>query len=551
MVFGATFLIVNITQNFGRSDAEVTEEQALAIMNRLYGRIRVNYLPPRRAMVELNPISLADTLPDISQFPVQVENTTPDYIEIFSSPEKASVSTNPATDTDRWLVDLAEDFNNSGATVNGRPVSVRLRSIASGTAMSYISSGKYVPDAYSPSNRLWGDALAAMGVDIQLVEQRLVGNVAGIVLTNEIHQEITERYGSVGLNTVVEAVIAGELSLGYVNPLASSAGVNFLLSTLHTFDSANPFSDTATSAFMGFQENIPLVAYTTIQMHGAAQSGLLQGFVFEGQSFMNMPELHSSHVFTPFGVRHDNPIYSLGQLSPIKQEILDMFVAFCLTEESQSQAELLGFNYFDDFQGLDEVNGSIMQRAQGLWNETKTGSRNTVAVFVADVSGSMRGRELEQLQEALLVAADTINPTNSIGLVTFSTDVNIILPIAPFDLDQRALFTGAVLDMYAHGSTAMFDAIVVASKMLTDLRAENPHDRYMMIVLTDGESNRGNSFRDTEGMIEGLGIPIFTIGYGMNDDVLRNLSAIHEAANIDADEDNAIYQIRSLFDAEM
>ena len=552
IVFGVTFAVVNGTRNTGKTTSQISEEQALSIMDRLYKRIRVNTLPPIKDQVELNPVNVADSLPDISKYPPQVENTTADFIEIFSSTEKATVSTNKAADTDRWLVDMGDAFNRSGATVDGRPVSVRIRGMASGLAVDYISSGKYVPDAYTPSNELWGDGLKANGAPINLAEKRMVGNVAGIVLSKEKQKAIMDKYGSTGLNAIVRAVTAGDLIMGYTNPLSSSTGINFLISTLYTFDQSDPFSDTAVSAFENFQANIPFVAYTTLQMKDSAQSGPLEGFVFEAQQFMNSPDLRADYVFTPFGVRHDNPMYALGTLSSVKQEILTRFIAFCKTDDSQKSAEKYGFNQYNDYAcELTGINGGSLTQAQKLWKEKKSASRDIVAVFVADTSGSMDGIKLNQLKQSLLAGANMITPSNSIGLITFSNDVNVALPIGKFDLNQRSLFTGAVKDMNAAGGTAMYDAIVVASKMLTDARAADPNAKYMMFVLTDGVSNQGSGLNDTRAMMEGLKIPVYTIGYEADIGALQAVSSINEAASINADSENVVYTIQNLFNAEI
>jgi len=54
------------------------------------------------------------------------------------------------------LLDVAREFNRANIQVNGKPVSVRIRGIASGLATDYIISGKYLPDAFTPSNELGG-----------------------------------------------------------------------------------------------------------------------------------------------------------------------------------------------------------------------------------------------------------------------------------------------------------------------------------------------------------------------------------------------------------
>ena len=552
LVFGVTYLAITLTQNAGRNAGEVSEERALDALDRLYRKINVSTLPPIKENVDLEVVDIRDSLPDISKYPLQVDSGTAEYVEIFSSTEKATVTGKPGADNDRWLVDMAEAFNRSGAKAGGSPASVRIRAIASGVGMDYIASGKYVPDAFSPSNELWGDALAAQGADISLVEKRLCGNVAGIVLNKAKHADIVAKYGSVSLKSVTEAVAAGEITMGYTNPFASSTGANFLISTLYTFDGADPLGAEAASAFEGFQANIPFVAYTTLQMKDAAKSGALEGFVFEYQQFQNSPDLNADYVFTPYGVRHDSPVYEIGQLSAAKKDILRQFIDFCLGDESQAAASRYGFNGYDQYAfELSGASGGILASAQKLWKEKKAGDREIIAVFVADISGSMNGEPMNRLKESLLSGSKVIGQNCSVGLVTFSDSVNIALPIAKFDINQRSMFTGAVRSMSASGGTAMFDAIVVAQKMLAEAKEANPDAKLLIFVLTDGETNEGSTLNDTRSMIEGLRVPIYTIGYNEGASVLGTLASINEAASINADTDDVVYQLQNLFNAEM
>ena len=104
------------------------------------------------------------------------------------------------------------------------------------------------------------------------------------------------------------------------------------------------------------------------------------------------------------------------------------------------------------------------------------------------------------------------------------------------------------------GGTAMFDAIVVAEHLLLEQQSKNPNTRLMMFVLTDGESNRGYGLEDIEEITRGLKIPVYTIGYNLEDEGIEALEAvadINEASTMDADSDNVIYKLESLFNAQM
>lgn len=167
-----------------------------------------------KGQIDLDPIDLAASLPDISKFPITVKNTTNQYVEIFSSIEKAG------TGIDGWLTEAATDFNKANIMVNGKPVSVKIRNIASGTATDYIKSGKYVPDAFTPSNEFWGEMVKASGVKTKQVSERLVGNVPGIVIAKPKYDALIDKYGAVNVNTITEAIANNEFSMGYTDPFA-------------------------------------------------------------------------------------------------------------------------------------------------------------------------------------------------------------------------------------------------------------------------------------------------------------------------------------------
>jgi Ca-activated chloride channel family protein len=537
---------ISLTKNVGKSKKVISTENATETLNKLYKDITVNTVAARKEQVNIDPVDIKDSLPDISKYPPQVEKTTNSFIEIFSSTEKAG------TKKDGWLVEIAKAFNDSNIKVNGESVSVRIRGIASGQGMDYIVSGKYLPDAFTPSNELWGDMMKAKGANVSLVEKRLAGNLAGILLSKSKQDELIKKYGAINLKTITDAVAANEMAMGYTNPFASSTGLNFLLSTLSTFDSKDILSEKAVQGFEKFQTNIPFVAYTTLQMRDSAQSGVLDGFILEYQTFINTPELKSDYVFTPFGVRHDSPVYAVGDLSPAKKEILNRFIQFCKSAESQKLATDYGFNKFDDYTPeIGEIKDDLISQAQKLWKEKKDANNDIAAVFVADISGSMDGVPLNKLKQSLVNGSQYISKDAAIGLVSFSTDVNINLPLARFDLNQRSLFTGAVNDLTANGSTAMFDGVIVASKMLIEEKTKNPNAKLMLFVLSDGETNYGHSLKDVRGMLEAFKIPIYTIGYNADIKALQTLSEINEAASINADSDDVVYKLGSLFNAQM
>lgn len=546
IIFGVIYGGITLTKNWGKSKETISKENATGKLKKICKDININEVEPRKAPIDLGVKDVKDTIPNIDKYPAKVENTTDSYIEIFSTGEKAG------NGKDGWLIDVANNFNESKFEINGKIISVKVREIASGLGMDYIISEKYIPDAYSPSNELWGEMIKANGKTIELCDDRMVGNVAGILISKEKYDELIKKYGAINLKNITQAVANGEINMGYTNPFASATGLNFLVSTLATFDSSNPLSEKAIDGFNEFQNNIPLIAYTTLKLRNSAESGILDGFIMEYQTYINSPELKTDYIFTPFGYRHDSPLYSVGNLSNEKKEILNKFIEFYKQDKYQELAVKDGFNALEDYKcEIENLDGNTILQAQKLWKENKNGDKPIVAVFVADVSGSMEGEPLNELKKSLLNGSRYIGEENSIGLVTYSNDVNINLPIEKFDLNQRSLFTGAVQDMDASGGTATFDAIAVAVQMLLDEKEKNPDAKLMLFVLSDGETNIGHSLDDLREILESVKIPVHTIGYNANIEALENISRINEATSINADSDDVIYKLGSLFNAEM
>ncbi len=406
VLFLGVFLGITLTKDLGKSEEQISTEKAEQRLSYLLGNIKVEKGTPKKAAIsDTDILSDEDELPSIDTYPLSVEGTGEINVEIFSSPEKAG------TGTDGWLNEMAQDFNREAKKVNGKVISVSIRSVSSGPALDYICSGKYVPDAVSPSNEFWGSMMAAKGVKTELIEKKLCGNVAGVLLSKAKYQEMIDKYGAVNMKSVTEATADGSLMMGYTNPFVSSTGLNFLVNTLYTYDSDDLLSQTAVSGFRKFQENVPLVSYNTLQMRNAADTGSLDAMVMEYQQYSNDAALQGGYVFTPFGVRHDSPLYALGTLSKERKEVLTQFAAYCKTEEAQRQAGSCGFNQNEKYisELPDTISGSTLLQAQKLYKENKNSGRPIAAVFVADVSGSMIGEPINALRTSLINSMQYIN----------------------------------------------------------------------------------------------------------------------------------------------
>jgi Ca-activated chloride channel family protein len=151
-------------------------------------------------------------------------------------------------------------------------------------------------------------------------------------------------------------------------------------------------------------------------------------------------------------------------------------------------------------------------------------------VYVLDVSGSMRGQRIAMLKQAL-VALTGADPTafgrssrfengEQITLLPFSTT-----PAPPATFNMPPGTTGPVLgqirdyirQLTADGSTAMYDALRAAYKIIATQHAADPDRIESIVLLTDGESNTGLGYTGFAAFYRGLPAgapPVFTILFG-------------------------------------
>jgi Ca-activated chloride channel family protein len=492
----------------------------------------------------------ASVLADIDTFPVVVEGKGQIDIEVAAATEMS------ASAPDDWMNVVAERFNRENYTVGGKTVSVSIRKITSGEVVTYMADGDYRPDVYAPSNYAWGEMLGAHGFGVVTLSNRILGNTAGILMEKATYETFTAKYGAVTVDKVLEASLAGDLTFAYTNPFTSSTGLNIFTAMLHAFDADNPLSAAASEKLLEYQRKSPPVAYTTAVLREQASKGIIKAMVMEEQAYHNTPELRD-YVYTPQGIRHDHPVYTFDYVPQERQEAAKLFVEYCLSTKSQELGDSKGFNLHNEYKeqpsGLD---GAGFIAAQKLWKQSKDGGRPIIAVFVADISGSMDGLPLNGLKEALVNTSKFIGSNHYVGLVTYASKVYVNLDVGEFDNMQRAYFSGSVKSLFAGGGTATYDAVLVGLDMLLKKQRDVPDAKLMLFVLSDGQQNEGYNFNRIAPIVGGLQIPIYSIAYNLDsggsaESELQKLSRINEAVLINASSDDLINQLRNLFNVQM
>ncbi len=526
-----------------------------AALEQLNELVSETILPSRRennyrANIQLSQTNLLSMLPSLNEYPMTLDardSSTVEAVEIFTSSEKAG------TGRDGLYVEMAQAFNREQIKIgNGKVAQIGIRKIASGLGAQFILSQRNTPDAFSPSNHLWGDMLSGQGIRLSLISPVTAPNTAGVIVRKSKTDLITSN-GRLDIQKLLTEVTTGNFAMGYTNPYQSSTGLNFLLTVLNAFaegDESQLLAPDVASAFEAFQAGVPFVAQTTLQMRDAAvDSGVLDALVMEHQSWVNVKGM-GDYEFMPFGVRHDSPLYATAEADEAEREVLTLFAQFL--EQNKRSVSDYGFGQQSDYQSAYTLeNGAMILNAQKLWKEKKSGGRPIAAIFVADVSGSMDGSRIKNLKRALIESSDLISSGNSIGLVSYNETVNVDLSIRQFNIQQKALFIGAVERLQTGGGTATNDAVLVAAHELSQFAKTNPNHKLVIFVLSDGETNKGLEYESVAKVMEWTGIPIHSIAYELSSTHLKAMAALAEGAYIESSAESASYRIGNLLNSEM
>ncbi len=305
--------------------------------------------------------------------------------------------------------------------------------------------------------------------------------------------------------------------------------------------------------FEQFQRQVPFVALTTLQMRDSVENdtGTLDTFVMEWQTFANTESLQSGYQFIPFGVRHDNPLYAVGDLSASQSEALASLRRVRANVPSTRSWRPSTGSIRRPFESTVEVpSGSTLIDVQNVWKDKKDGGRPVATVFVVDVSGSMEGERIQAVQEAMLSAREFIKPETQVGVVEFSDIATKRLDIAPFDLNQQARYAAIAEDLeprWRHRDVRRHRARAADARGPASARSRpqaDPRGAHATV-----RPPTGLTFDNVDGVIEGLRIPIYTVGFEADLDELGRVSSLVEAASIDASADDVEFKIAALFNA--
>lgn len=173
----------------------------------------------------------------------------------------------------------------------------------------------------------------------------------------------------------------------------------------------------------------------------------------------------------------------------------------------------------------DEVISAI----QESWSFVK---KQSDIWLVIDVSGSMFGDKIDQAKEAAINFIEQTESTNRVGLITFSSRTNVVVPMDTVETNRAAL-TSAIRALQADGDTALYDALFES----IDLMSEGEGDRIRAVILlsdgantVDSRSRQDAVDRILEERDELNPVVVIPIAYGGDADI-ATLNAIARASS--------------------
>lgn len=511
---------------------------------------------------------IEEPLPAIEDFPLYAATPQPGsndiYLELYSSSEKANID----RENERWLVEVAEAFNQRNETLpSGEPIRIGVRKIASGTAARLLSSGTVQPAGYSPSNDLWIAMIQQAGVEVTPVVPQLVPNIAGWVVPADVYQQL-QRGGPVTFDTLLNAIAAEQVAVAYPNPYKSSTALNLLYTlywraaghdqTQGTLTTAELETPQVASVFDQFQSQVLITTPTTLDLQELflRDQSQLQAFPLEYQNYLALKQVPGFETteFIPFGIPHNNPLVGFAWNSPKTAAALERFASFARSPQMVQLAQAQGFIETDYFQADHPPlpTGEVLLAAQSNWKLNKDSGRTVYLEMVIDTSGSMEGKPLAAVQEGLRIASSHINAGNHVGLVTFADRPVRRLPLAPFDELHHKKLLAAIDQLQANGSTAMYDGLITALADLLSQRASDPTGRFYLLLLTDGEVNRGYRLADIQDIMAYSDVRFYPIAYGdVNETELQAIANLRESTVKQGNPDNVQTLFKDLFQVNL
>ena len=149
--------------------------------------------------------------------------------------------------------------------------------------------------------------------------------------------------------------------------------------------------------------------------------------------------------------------------------------------------------------------------------------RVPVAVtLLLDRSSSMEGDPIKYAREAAMRFVDGLGPDDQLSIIAFGKRAQ---RLASFS-DDRRVASDALLTAEASGTTAMYDAMMVALDDIAKARRHRTRDmRDVLLVLTDGDDTASvNAFEEVKATARRSDVMVYAVAIRLSHDALPGLT---------------------------
>jgi Ca-activated chloride channel family protein len=467
--------------------------------------------------------------------------------------EPVAITVASSVTKQKWLAAAVEAFRASGAaTADGRPIAITTSNVLSGESMLQIADRTLQPTVWSPGESAWVDQLDerwnrgnAKPVSSAPCQPTVLTPV-GLAMWRPMAEALGWPGRPISLKTLIDlandpagwATLGhpewGRLRLGHTHPQYSSAGLLFLASVIYA-TTGKTAGITADDIYAPEVEAALTTLAQNTAKYGMVTTDLLSNMARGGPAF-----LHVTSAFEEGAVRFnvergaelrwplafvfpkegtfwsDHPYCILDGapwVTPEQAEAARLFLDFLRSDAMQARAGEFYIRPLDTARPL----GSALSLANGtdpsaspatvpdlgipspevsesIIDQFLTTKRKATVLVVFDVSGSMQGEFIKTATEATAAFLSRLDPRDRVGLLTFSTGIDLVAPIA--DVATTGETTRSrVLGLVAEGDTNLNGAVCRATRMIAEEQARDAaagdNRLYGIVLLSDGMDTVG------------------------------------------------------------
>jgi Ca-activated chloride channel family protein len=464
-----------------------------------------------------------------------------------------------------WLKERMAAFNATDTKINGQPIFVEGLNKSSGAARTEIKNGQLQVTIWSPSASTWLEVLKqeSGNPNVAVSNRPLVLTPVVISMWKPMAEALGWPNKPVGWGDMLDLINDpqgwgkfghpewGRFSWGHTDPEISTSALSTLLAEFYAATAkqrgltvADVQKPESQKFVRDLGKGIKHYGYNTLVFSDNMQKfgmSYISAFPMEEITLIDFnknknPPTPLVAIYPKEGTFwHDDPFIVMASASSAEQQAAEQFFNFLLTPDSQKLAMSYGFRPANNNVPLaDPVSPAFGVAPEGPQNtlpvppaEVIVAAKNTWAqnrkradiVLVVDVSGSMQDDgKMEQAKAGLGTFLQRILPEDRVGLVTFSTGANAIVPPAPLS-ENRVTLDSAIQGLRPQGKTAIYDGLMEGKAQLDALPAEQEERIKAIVLITDGLENASTtSFDQLKAEFDETGISIFPVAYGSESD---------------------------------